>query len=243
MTIYGAVKTIYRRLVPVSRRGPFHDESTRIGRTSMRLLRWLESKGTHQELYDRDYYKRLVDPGATLSADVIATSVISSFNPTSVIDVGCGSGAILKSFSERGIRAFGVDYSEAAVSLCQERGLDVVRFDLEKGLPWLGNSDVVLSTEVAEHLPEHRADAFVDLLTATAHIVVITAAIPGQGGTDHVNEQPHSYWIGKFRQRRFSLAQETVDQWRSSWSRCGVEKCYFANVLVFVKDAGHNGFW
>ena len=59
--------------------------------------------------------------------------------------------------------------------------------------------DLVNCLEVAEHLDASRADSFVDDLCALGDVVVFSAAIPGQGGTHHVNEQFQSYWQERFR--------------------------------------------
>ena len=44
--------------------------------------------------------------------------------------------------------------------------------------------------------------------------VIFTAALPGQGGTHHVNEQPHEFWDELFRAcgyRRSALAESLLD--------------------------------
>src|SRR6185437_3265527 len=63
--------------------------------------------------------------------------------------------------------------------------------------------DLACSLEVAEHLPRERASDFVGLLTRSAPIVLFSAAIPGQGGNHHINEQWQSYWSELFRSRSF----------------------------------------
>jgi hypothetical protein len=75
--------------------------------------------------------------------------------------------------------------------------VEVEMLDLERPLDELLRlrADLCVSTEVAEHLPAAFADTHVSYLCRTADAVLMTAATPGQGGTDHVNEQPHSYWI------------------------------------------------
>jgi hypothetical protein len=94
--------------------------------------------------------------------------------------------------------------------------------------------DVVVSIEVAEHLPGIVADRYVDLLTRLSRVVVFTAAPPGQGGADHVNDQPPSYWVTKFQQRGFEHAEELSHRWRESWKAAGdVESWYYKNLMVF----------
>ena len=78
--------------------------------------------------------------------------------------------------------------------------------DLSKPFAIDGQYDLSLCLEVAEHLPASRAFGLVEQLTMALPIVLFSAAIPGQGGTRHINEQWHCYWHKHF-------------------SRCGFE-CY-----------------
>jgi hypothetical protein len=48
--------------------------------------------------------------------------------------------------------------------------------------------DLAISLEVAEHLPEGSAGALVSTLIEAAPVVVFSAAIKGQSGTNHINE-------------------------------------------------------
>ena len=54
--------------------------------------------------------------------------------------------------------------------------------------------DLVVSLEVAEHLPKECADIFVDSLVRLGPIILFSAAIPQAGGTCHINEQWPEYW-------------------------------------------------
>ena len=49
--------------------------------------------------------------------------------------------------------------------------------------------DLALSLEVAEHLPPECGSEFVQTLTDLSSVILFSAAIPFQGGTDHLNEQ------------------------------------------------------
>jgi hypothetical protein len=137
--------------------------------------------------------------------------------------------------SERGIVTHGLECAEAALEYCRARNLSVTRFDLEREAPiesW--RFDVAVSMEVAEHLPATTADRYVDLLTEVAPTVVFSAATPGQGGTGHVNEQPHEYWIDRFVSRAFEPEAELTERWRGEWAAGGiVAPWYYKNVLVF----------
>ena len=64
--------------------------------------------------------------------------------------------------------------------------------------------------------------------------IVITAAPPGQGGTDHVNEQPPQYWIEKFTGAGALFSEELTAAFREDWARANVEVSRARNVLVFT---------
>ena len=56
---------------------------------------------------------------------------------------------------------------------------------------------------MAEHIEEKSSDTFIDNLATAADIILFSAAVRGQGGDFHVNEQPLSYWKEKFMKRGY----------------------------------------
>jgi SAM-dependent methyltransferase len=196
----------------------------------------LKSKFFPRDLiYDANYFQNDVDGPASQSAPAIAASIVNDLSPRTAIDVGCGTGALLTKLRDAGCRVVGLEYAGAAREMCRERGLDVRPFDIARhALDYAQMCDVAISMEVAEHLPAQVADRYVDLLARLGKTVVFTAALPGQGGTDHVNEQPHEYWIRKFQERDCALDWTLTSRWRQSWKESGdVQSWYYNNLLVF----------
>jgi hypothetical protein len=63
--------------------------------------------------------------------------------------------------------------------------------------------------------------------------VLFGAAIPGQGGVSHVNEQWPSWWRAKFAARGY----EAFDVFRSrAWTTPGVAWWYRQNTFLYVKQ-------
>ncbi len=68
----------------------------------------------------------------------------------SLLDVGCGMGDLLLRFPER--ERHGIDISEEYLEIARERGLDVTRADAKR-IPFGANSfDVVVATDILEHV-------------------------------------------------------------------------------------------
>lgn len=240
MSLYHIVKTSYRWLFPKSiRRTIFSATPLVLKEIKMRLIRALERSAKHDEIYDADYFAEIITPYMAKSCDTIAESIIDAFSPKSLVDVGCGNGLLLSALKRRGISCRGAEYSKAAIDACRLQGLDVIKFDLEHNMlpKHFQTSDVVTSTEVAEHLPEACADRFVDVLCAIADTVVLTAAEPlsHSFGTDHVNEQPKEYWIEKFESRGFKYNQDLSMRWRKHWKDRDVARFLCDTVMVFHK--------
>jgi cyclopropane fatty-acyl-phospholipid synthase-like methyltransferase len=190
-------------------------------------------RGRHEQIYDREYYK-FIESTALSSREAMVQSIVRDLAPRHVLDVGCGTGALLDALRGRNVQAAGLEYSSAGLAYCRKRGLNVLKFDIGRHhVPThLQRRDLVISFEVAEHLPASLADRFVDLLTSAGNVIVLSAATPGQGGTDHQNEQPHEYWIEKMAARGFRLDGELTQRWRAEWQG-KTATWYHANVMVF----------
>src|SRR5262245_20106891 len=222
------IKHICRRNLPLSIR------------TSSWILKLKQQMYWYNVIYDADYYGCNVQDPAIRSVGTMAESICGEFNPTCVIDVGCGTGALLDALRKRGCDVLGLEYSEAALRLCHAQQLPVLKFNIEKDVFTDRRVfDVAISMEVAEHLPARIADRYVELLTRLSPIIVFTAAPPGQGGrvgTDHINEQPPSYWMAKFHRRGFKPNDELSRSWREQWKAAGdVALCYYQNLMIFTK--------
>lgn len=229
-TLDSIVRAAYRRCVP--------DRVKKSGAMTALKSAVYRSRIGHNIIYNADYYEQTVEGPAVRSAGAMADDIVADLGPASVLDVGCGTGALMEAIRERGCSVQGLEYADAALTYCRKRGLEVTKFDLENDdLAGDRSFDVAVSLEVAEHLPESVADPYVNLLTRSARTVVFTAAPPGQGGADHVNEQPPGYWIEKFGGRGFELDDGLTNRWKSRWEASGVvQSWYYQNLMVFRKD-------
>lgn len=73
---------------------------------------------------------------------------------------------------------------------------------------------------------------FIQCLTDTSDVVLFSAAYLNQGGTNHINEQQHSYWAKLFAAHDFS----PFDFFRPVfWGDEGIDVWYRQNVFLYVR--------
>jgi SAM-dependent methyltransferase len=160
--------------------------------------------------YDRLYYSALTEKYTPFAKDYVRI-LCDTFNPKSVIDIGCGVGLYLSEFERRGLEVCGYDGSKYAVKNSLP-SLGVVKYhDLRRPLDCKRMYDLCLCIEVGEHLRATHARSFIEMLTKLSDIVCFTAAKPGQGGHHHINEQPPQYWEALFNQCGFILDHALTD--------------------------------
>lgn len=179
-----------------------------------------------------DYFFKGIDSGAARSAKRLVPIIRELVQPRSVLDVGCGSGAWLSQWMAEGVTdVFGVDGSYVDMDQLPIPADAFSAADLAEPLHLGRRFDLVSSLEVAEHLPAASAETFVESLVRHGDIVFFSAAVPGQGGTSHVNEQWPSYWVELFREHNFKV----YDVLRSEiWGDPDVEWWYRQNCFIFA---------
>jgi hypothetical protein len=167
--------------------------------------------------------------GTRRSAAILAPFLYDLTGPRTVIDVGCGEGWFAREFARLGCRVIAVDQT------AEDAEVDDVSFrhiELPSSLD--GFYDLALCLEVAEHLPRAAAGALIDVLTAAAPVVAFSAAVPGQGGHGHVNEQWPGYWAAKFRQRGYVVSGALR---YGIWHDDRIEPWYRQNLLIAVESS------
>ncbi|MBX6744412.1 MAG: class I SAM-dependent methyltransferase [Acetobacteraceae bacterium] len=187
--------------------------------------------------YDREFFESLAS-GSLASARIVLGEVFAPMRIRSVVDIGCGLGGWLCAARELGAtRCLGIDGDHVDRTRLLIAPSDFRAHDLEKaglaGVLGEGESfDLALSMEVAEHLPPGRAASFIGDLCGLSNLVLFSAAIPGQGGTHHVNEQWPDYWAALFDRQDF----DCFDVLRQRlWNEEGCEYWYAQNAMLFAR--------
>ena len=184
-------------------------------------------------LYDDDFYAQQA-AHSLIGARAVLGLLFEHFKPASMLDLGCGVGTWVRAAQDLGVAdALGLDGGwvrpeQLVVPAESFRAVDFTAPTFEIGR----SADLGISMEVLEHLPAAAADRAARLLARAAPVVLFSAAIPGQPGTDHINLRWQSYWAGIFAQEGHVA---TDGMRRLVWGRDDVPYWYQQNVVLYAR--------
>lgn len=191
------------------------------------------------EHYDVQFFDGVIGSAGKSAApflDSVIDVALGGRLPTSVLDVGCGPGVWLAEWRRRGVRDIvGVDGdyvpdNALAIPPNAFRPSDISQsFDLERRF------DIVECLEVAEHVPATHSETLIANLCRHGDLIMFSAAIPGQGGRFHVNEQPYEYWRSKFSARGYAVFDSAR---RPVIGSKQIEPWYRFNTFLFANETG-----
>ena len=164
--------------------------------------------------------------GCSLFPEPLLDASVKIFEPSSVLDVGCGTGRSLDYFLARGVEARGVEGSSLGISKAAHPE-HIFQWDLNEELNLKRKFDLVWCYEVAEHIHPEFVHSLVKTLTNHSNLILMSAAHPGQGGVGHFNEQPRDYWIARFAQYGYEHDDGSTRQLQDVW------KWQAENLFVF----------
>lgn len=180
----------------------------------------------HEEFYRTNARK------SSDSARAILSALREVYGANTLLDVGCGIGTWGRAAKELGFTKYrGLDGDYVRREQLEVGAAEFTAHDLRQAFALDEQYDVAISMEVAEHLPPEAGALLVKSLCAHAPVVLFSAAIPRQGGVDHVNEQWQSYWAERFAKEGY----EAFDCIRPRvWDHEDVAEYYKQNALVYV---------
>lgn len=153
-------------------------------------------------LYNERYFQ-----GEHLSEDIceqivkISKQVYTSLSGKelrTVLEAGSGGGWITKKYMEANIDIVGIEGSSAGYNKCQSLGLtNVRRHDLRTPLSLSKKFNMVISTEVAEHIEPPFVGTYVKNLTDHSDLIWFSYN-PHDAHLNHSNCMPEKYWTNVF---------------------------------------------
>lgn len=187
--------------------------------------------------YSQDFYSSI--RGDSFEAAKLVVPILRSLvSPRSVLDVGCGDGTWLSHWGSSLLKV-GVE-SETSDTALVSHDIHVLRCDLNRGLPediLNKRFDIVTCFEVAEHLSPDAADKLIVDLCRVSDVVCFSAATPGQGGVDHINERPFSHWHNLFNRQGFRM----YDYIRPKVIESKIAPWYKYNIFLYLKENAQVG--
>lgn len=187
------------------------------------------------KMYDENFYRAQKD-GSYRSAELTIPKLFNYMpKPRTVVDVGCGLGTWLAVFKQHGAEVAGVDGAYVQKDMLYIDREEFMEADLENESITNGGQrfDLAVSLEVAEHLSAKRASTFISDLASLADVVLFSAAVPLQGGTNHINEQWQSYWAKLFSDEGYVCLDCIRPQ---IWNVNEIKVEYKQNILLYVKE-------
>ena len=145
-----------------------------------------------------------------------------------VVDCGAGGGRYVAALREYQYRAVGVD---GTLDVAMRSGGLVLWVDLSVPCRWDPPADWGICIEVGEHVPAERAGVFIDNVAAAATDgLIVSWAVPGQRGRNHVNCRPPDWVAAEFAARGW-----VVDTVMTPIARSLAGRGWHRKLLIFQR--------
>jgi hypothetical protein len=194
-----------------------------------------------KQKYNDEDFKWWTSP-AKNSANQIVPYILEHFPVCSVLDIGCAEGVWLSKFKDFGVqKILGLDgpwvnTESLHIPVSCFRNVNLASYCHDPK----DKFDLSICLEVAEHLDENASDRLISNLTVSSNLILFSAAVPEQGGQNHVNEQPPFYWKEKFAERGF----KQFDLIRAGfWDNENVAWWYRQNIMIYSKNCISESFY
>lgn len=153
-------------------------------------------------LYDGSYFKdeHLTQ---TICNEIVIVSKkifhdVSNRELKTVLELGSGGGWITTKYQEHGIDVTGIEGSSVGYEKCVSRGIkNMVKADLRLPLELNRKFDLVISTEVAEHIEPPFVSTYVSNLVSHSDLIWFSYNST-DAHSNHHNCMPEKYWINLF---------------------------------------------
>ena len=134
--------------------------------------------------------------------DRIAGRIADDMAPRRVLDGGCAFGFLVERLRDRGVDAHGIDLSPYAIARAAGAIQPFCRVGSITG-DLGGHYDLVVSIEVAEHMPARDAESAIANICAHTSDVLFSSSPTDYREPTHVNVHPPEHWAELFARQGF----------------------------------------
>ena len=146
-------------------------------------------------LYDEDYFKKFDGWFHSPVKAHFYAGIILASGAKRVLDIGCGPNVLAKTLRKHGIDAIGADFSQHTGGADIIASCDDLPFDD-------GSFDLVVSTDLLEHLEEHQIHKTIQeckrLAPIQTHHICTDTDHDSSSDEYHVTLKPRHWWFEVF---------------------------------------------
>lgn len=166
--------------------------------------------------YDEAYYSQydigsqfvsyLESPELRKFHAFVASELNAALHPRTVLDAGCAMGILVSEFRKLGVAAYGIDYSQYAVTHADPLARDYcVQGSLAEAFPEKlpTHFDLVTCMEVLEHMSPEEGHAAVANMCKVTDTIVFCSTPDDFADPTHINVQQRDYWATLFAENGF----------------------------------------
>lgn len=156
--------------------------------------------------------------------------LLNAHGISDAMDLGCGYGRYVRYLKWRGFHCQGYDGHPETV---ERSGGDASVMDIAVPITNLDRVPAVISLEVGEHIPGEYEETYLSNLAGLcSNLLIISWALPGQGGYGHVNCRSNEYVTNQMNLRGFIRRTELEYNLRRN-----SKFHWFKNtIMVFQRD-------
>lgn len=197
-----------------------------------------------KDFYDREYFltgeKSAYKPyGPGQWAGWTAEMVAEYLHPVSVLDVGAAMGYVVEELGKQGIPAYGFDISDYAFE--RKVNARIWRGSASDPAAWRMDVDLVMATELVEHLTSEQARAFLRLAAEHGTRLLVLGVFgvdshpTDEADWSHIHIVPVQWWLDEATKVGLHLSQPETDQFNQSPH--SAEMAWAGRWLYFTKKA------
>lgn len=185
----------------------------RLGQASRQLAYRLPLPGSRRFIHMlwEDQAEMIHEQWGALEHDyAVLGSLLTRYQPQSILDVGCGSGRLFKLYGEHRIpTVLGIDISERALALAQQRFPQIpTKHGRLEDLEFAANKfDLAICNRVLQHIPAHAIQPVVAKLCGLARAIYVNELTASDQVAENFYMVRHDYRL-LFRVHAFAIQEE-----------------------------------